>query len=52
MALNYLLVFLTGLIPLVTGFVWYNPKVFGNTWMRAAGLTEEQLSGSLASYHV
>lgn len=42
MALNYLLVFLTGLIPLVTGFVWYNPKVFGNIWMKAAGVTPEQ----------
>ncbi len=42
MALNYLIVFLTGLIPLVTGFVWYNPKVFGNIWMKAAGVTPEQ----------
>ncbi|MDX2069805.1 MAG: DUF1761 domain-containing protein [Haliscomenobacter sp.] len=42
MALNYPLVFLTGLIPLLTGFVWYNPKVFGNIWMKAAGVTPEQ----------
>ncbi len=42
MALNYQLVFITGLIPIVTGFVWYNPKVFGNIWMKAAGVTPEQ----------
>ena len=42
MALNYQLVFITALIPIVTGFVWYNPKVFGNVWMKAAGVTPEQ----------
>jgi hypothetical protein len=31
----------TALIPLVVGFVWYNPKVFGKAWMEGAGLTEE-----------
>jgi hypothetical protein len=42
-------VFLSGLIPLIVGFIWYNPKVFGNAWMRAAGLTEERMkSGNMA----
>ena len=27
----------------IVGFIWYNPKVFGNAWMKAEGLTEEQL---------
>lgn len=27
---------------LVVGFIWYNPKVFGNTWMQATGMTEEK----------
>lgn len=31
------------LIPLLIGFVWYHPKVFGNFWMRVAGVTEEKL---------
>ncbi len=35
----------TALIPLVIGFVWYHPKVFGNAWMAQAGLTEEKLKG-------
>ena len=45
MELNYSLVFITALIPLVISFVWYNPKVFGNAWMKSAGLTEESLQG-------
>ena len=38
---NLLLAAATALIPLVVGFVWYNPKVFGKTWMAGAGVTEE-----------
>lgn len=30
---------------LVVGFIWYNPKVFGNAWMKAAGMTDEQVKG-------
>ena len=30
---------------LVVGFIWYNPKVFGNAWMQAAGMTDEQIKG-------
>ena len=30
------------LVPLVIGFVWYNPKIgFGKAWMAATGITEE-----------
>ena len=34
------------LVPLVIGFVWYNPKVFGAAWMRATGITEESAKGA------
>lgn len=34
---------LSALIPLFIGFIWYNPKVFGNFWMRVAEVTEEKL---------
>lgn len=37
---------LAALVPLLIGFVWYNPKVFGNAWMRGAGLTEESMKGA------
>jgi len=30
---------------LIVGFIWYNPKVFGNAWMKAAGMTDEQVKG-------
>ncbi len=45
MELNILITGLAALTPLVMGFIWYNPKVFGNAWMNAAGLTEEKLKG-------
>lgn len=39
----------TALVPMLMGFIWYHPKLFGDAWMRAAGLTEEQLkSGKMA----
>lgn len=31
--INYLAVLLAGLSTMLVGFVWYTPKVFGNTWM-------------------
>jgi Protein of unknown function (DUF1761) len=40
--LNWLIILSTGLIPLVVGSVWYNPKVFGTVWMKASGMTEEK----------
>jgi hypothetical protein len=35
--------FLVALVPMVVGFIWYNPKVLGNLWMRETGLTQEFL---------
>lgn len=36
-------------LPLIIGFVWYHPKVFGNLWMRETGLQAEQLAkGNMA----
>ena len=43
MEINYLAVVVAALTTLVTGFIWYHPKVFGTAWMNAAGLTEEDL---------
>lgn len=34
------------LIPMVLGFIWYNPKVFGTAWMNACGFTTEDLKRS------
>jgi hypothetical protein len=39
---NILVIFLAALVPLVVGFIWYNPKVLGTAWMEASGMTPEK----------
>lgn len=39
MNLNFASVLVAALVPNIVGFLWYNPKVFGNTWMKETGLT-------------
>ncbi len=46
MQLKMWLLLVAGIIPLFVGFVWYNPKVFGNAWMKTLGITEESMKGS------
>lgn len=46
MNINFLALLLASLTTLVVGFIWYNPKVLGNIWMKEAGLTEEDLKGA------
>ena len=43
MEFNPVALFLSAVITLVVGFVWYHPKVFGTIWMRENNLTEDQL---------
>ncbi|MBK9401367.1 MAG: DUF1761 domain-containing protein [Bacteroidetes bacterium] len=43
MNINFLLILITALVPLVVGTIWYNPKVFGRAWMQAAEMTEEKM---------
>ena len=42
---NIWVYFVAALIPMVIGFIWYNPKVFGNAWMSAAKVTQEDVEG-------
>lgn len=42
---NFYMYFVAALIPLVVGAIYYNPKVFGNSWMKVNGFTEENLKG-------
>ncbi len=46
MHINFLAVLVAALVPLIMGFIWYNPKVLGNAWMQAAGVTEEKMKGA------
>jgi len=43
---NLLICALAALVPLALGFVWYNPKTFGNAWMKSAGMNEESMKGA------
>lgn len=42
MHINFIAVLVAALAPMLVGFIWYNPRVMGNTWMREAGVTQEQ----------
>tara|TARA_R110001592_G_scaffold277335_3_gene544415 strand:- start:465 stop:950 length:486 start_codon:yes stop_codon:yes gene_type:complete len=46
MEMNYLILLAAALLPMIIGFIWYNPKVFGNVWMKAADMTEEKMKGA------
>jgi hypothetical protein len=39
--LNLLVMALAALVPLIVGFLWYNPKLFGTAWMRETGMDPE-----------
>jgi hypothetical protein len=46
MNVNFLVLLAATLVPLVIGFIWYHPKVFGNAWMKATGITPESAKGA------
>lgn len=49
MNLNVVVALIAALIPMVVGFIWYHPSVFGNTWMKLTEVPEEKLkSGNMA----
>ena len=33
-------------IPLIVGFVWYNPRTFGTFWMKEAGVSPDSAKGA------
>ena len=37
--INYIAVIVATLSSMIVGTVWYSPRVFGNYWMKAAGIT-------------
>lgn len=46
MEINLLAILVAALVPLVLGFIWYNPKVLGTAWMKESGVTEEKMKGA------
>ncbi len=48
MEIKFFLVFITALIPLLIGAVWYSNALFGKAWFKVAGMTEEKMkSGNM-----
>ncbi len=43
MPTNFYMFFVAGLIPMIIGAIWYNPKVMGTAWMESCGFNEEYL---------
>ncbi len=37
---------IAALIPLLVGFVWYHPKVFGTAWKKEVSISDEQMNSS------
>ena len=49
MNINFLAVLVAALVPMIIGFIWYNPKLLGTAWMKASGITEEKIkTGNMA----
>lgn len=48
MPFNVLSVLVATVSAFIVGGAWYSPILFGNPWMRHAGLTEEQLQSGVA----
>ncbi len=49
MEFNYLAILVAAIVPLIIGFLWYNPILFGNVWMQESGMTEEKMkAGNMA----
>ena len=42
MQINWIALVVAAILPLVTGFIWYHPKVLGTAWMKETGMTEEK----------
>ncbi len=48
MDINFYLLFFTALIPLIIGSVWYSNLLFGKTWFKVSGMTEDKMkSGNM-----
>lgn len=44
MEMNYSMLFVAAIVPMIIGFVWYGP-LFGNAWMKEMNFTKESLEG-------
>jgi hypothetical protein len=46
--INFWIVPVAALVPMILGFIWYHPNVMGKAWMDASGMTDEKIkSGNM-----
>lgn len=43
---NFLSVLLAGVVAWALGALWYSPLLFGKTWQKAVGMTDDDLQGA------
>ncbi len=46
MHINFLVLLIAAVIPMIVGFIWYNPKTLGTAWMQAAEISEDKMKGA------
>jgi len=52
MQINFWAILLAALVPLMMGFLWYHPKVFGKVWMQEADLSEDKMKGQMVGVFI
>src|SRR5688572_23424106 len=45
METNWYVAFISALIPILVGFIWYNPRVFGKAWLKSIKSTADEMKG-------
>jgi hypothetical protein len=43
MEINWYITFIAAAVPLIIGFIWYNPRVFGKAWLKSINATPEDM---------
>ena len=43
--MNYVAIIAGAISIMLLGWIWFNPKVMGKSWMAEAGVTEEDMKG-------
>lgn len=46
MHINFLVLLIAAVVPMIVGFIWYNPKTLGTAWMKAAEVSEDKMKGA------
>lgn len=44
--MNFLAILVAALVPMIMGFIWYNPKTLGTAWQKEAGISDDKMKGA------